>query len=106
MKLGKYQAVQGCDGYAELKGLRPGDDYAERRVARYNNTHFPVADEAEYRRRRNRKKAHRGKPVRWFEKYGPRGVAEVPRGMKNDDLEGPPGSTTSPPLSGKGGGTW
>lgn len=86
MKIGKYQTVQSCRGYENLKGLRPGDDYLEERVARYNNTYFPLADEQDYLRRRNRRKIHRGRPVQWFEKYGLRGIDHVHRQMVRNTL--------------------
>lgn len=87
MKLGKYQVVQSCRGYEHLKHLRPGDDYTEARTARYNNTCFPLEDEKDYMRRRGRRKTNRGRPVQWFEKYGPKGIAAVHRRMADDNLK-------------------
>jgi hypothetical protein len=85
-----------------LQGLRPGDNLPETTyLARYNNAHMPVQTEGDYQKRRNRKKVHRGKPVPWFEKYGPGGIRAVHRGMERGDLRAPP----SPPVSVKAGGT-
>jgi hypothetical protein len=95
LKIGKYVVAQDSGGYEALKGLRPGDSIPEATyLARYNNTHMPVETEAEYLKRRNRKKAHRGKPVPWFERYGPGGIRAVHRGMERGGLRAPP----SPPL--------
>jgi hypothetical protein len=86
VKIGKFKVIQNCRGYEALKGLRPGDDYTEERTARYNNNYFPLDDEQDYSRRRNRKKIHRGKTVQWFEKYGANGIAAVHRRMVQNDL--------------------
>jgi hypothetical protein len=86
LKVAKFKVVQASSGYEELKRLRPGDDYAEERLARYNNTHFPFDTVADYLRRRDRKKVHRGRPVEWFERYRNQGVAEVSRHMVADRL--------------------
>ena len=87
LKLGKYNIIQASNGYEDYKNLRPGDGLpVQEFAARYNNTHMPMKDEAEYLRRRNRKKTHRGKPVQWFERYGPKGISGVHRGMKMDTL--------------------
>jgi hypothetical protein len=51
-----------------------------------NNTHFPLAKEATYLHRRNRKKVHRGRPVPWFERYQAGGIAKVHRYMAEDKL--------------------
>jgi hypothetical protein len=89
MKIGKWKQVQGSKGFAGQRGLRPGDNLPEEEhTARYNNTHFPVRDEAEYARRRNRNKTHRGKYVFWFEKFGYRGISGVHREMARDKLTG------------------
>jgi hypothetical protein len=86
LKVGKFLLVQASGGWEGLKHLRPGDDYEEQRLARFNNTHFPTADEAEYRRRRDRRKVNRGRPVQWFEKWGPGGISCVHRRMNKDLL--------------------
>jgi hypothetical protein len=86
MRLGKYQVVQACQGYEHLKALRPGDDYSEPRTARYNNTYFPLADEDDYRRRRDRRKTHRGQVVEWFERFRALGIEMVHRKMGLDRL--------------------
>jgi hypothetical protein len=86
LKVAKYQIIQASRGWEGLKHLRPGDDYEEKRVARFNNLFFPVADEAEWRRRRDRKKVVRGRPVLWFERYGPGGIDCVHRHMSQDLL--------------------
>jgi hypothetical protein len=88
LKVAKYRLAQASQtGYAKLKDLRPGDNLPEEEyVQRYNNVHFPLPDEATYRRRRDRKKEHRGQPVVWFERYGPRGIARVHKAMADDKL--------------------
>jgi hypothetical protein len=88
LKVGKYLQAQASEGgYQDLKGLRPGDNLPEKEYpARYNNTHCPLRDEATYRRRRDRKKVHRLRPVLWFESYGPLGIARVHRAMADDKL--------------------
>jgi hypothetical protein len=100
LKVGLYliaQASQG--GYADLKGLRPGDNMPHQGYdARYNNVHMPLDDEATYQRRRRRKKVHRGRPVQWFERYQAGGIAAAHRAMVNDNLRlpGAPPSHPSP----------
>jgi hypothetical protein len=88
LKVGKWRQAQASEhGYQDIKGLRPGDNLPEKvHVARYNNTHFPVKDEGDYRRRRNRKRVHRCKPVAWFEKFGPLGIDRVVRQMAKNRL--------------------
>jgi hypothetical protein len=86
LKVAKYLIIQASRGWEGLKDLRPGDNYEEKRIARFNNTHFPLADEAEWRRRRDRKKVVRGRPVLWFERYGPGGIASVHQHMSQDLL--------------------
>jgi hypothetical protein len=88
MKVGKFQIVQSCNGYENLKSLRPGDDWSEARVARYNNTYFPLKDVAEFMKRMNRKKIHRGKPVKWFEQFADNGISDVHAHMASDNLHG------------------
>jgi hypothetical protein len=86
MKIGQYKIVQESSGYQELKDLRPGDDYRERRVARYNNTHFPLDILDDYVKRKGRKKVNRGKPVEWFEKYRHHGISQVHSHMYSNKL--------------------
>jgi hypothetical protein len=88
LRIPKYlQAQESAGGYVGLKGLRPGDSLPlAEYLARFNNTHMPTADAATWRKRRNRKKVHRRKPVAWFERYGPQGIARVHRKMMTDDL--------------------
>jgi hypothetical protein len=87
LTVGKWLQAQRSKGYPTLKGLRPGDDIPpETYTARYNNTHAPLADVAVYRRRRDRKKNVRGRPVRWFERFAPEGIAAVHRKMCADEL--------------------
>lgn len=86
LRIPRWKLAQQSAGYEGLKGLRPGDDLSEARTARYNNTHFPVPAEADYLRRRNRRKVHRGKEVSWFERFGREGVAAVHRRMAADRL--------------------
>jgi hypothetical protein len=86
LKVGKYNVAQASNGYETLKGFRPGDNLpVETFDARYNNTHFPLSDQRDYLRRRNRKKMSRGKPSRWFERYAP-SISAVHRAMANNDL--------------------
>jgi hypothetical protein len=86
LKVGKYNVAQSSKGYEALKDLRPGDSLPIAFYdARYNNTHFPLRDEWDYRRRRNRKKVSRGNPVQWFERYAP-SIKAVHRGMATNDL--------------------
>jgi hypothetical protein len=88
MRLGKFRVAQAsATGYGNLKPLRPGDDYREGRIARYNNNHFPLADEADYHCRRNRKKIQRGRPKLWFEKFAALGIEQVHRNMTNNRLK-------------------
>jgi hypothetical protein len=91
LKVATYLLAQeSATGYADLKGLRPGDSLPDREYpARYNNVHFPVDNEAEFLRRRNRKKIHRGLPVEWFERLRELGIAAVHRGMADDRLQPP-----------------
>jgi hypothetical protein len=78
LKIGKWRIVQKSNGYENLHDLRPGDDLPETTyTARYNNTHFPIQDEADYRRRRCRKKIDHGKPVAWFERFADGGISSV-----------------------------
>jgi hypothetical protein len=87
LKVGRYLQALNSNGYENLKGLRPGDSLPDEvHTARYSDNHMPVDDEAGYRRRKNRKKAHRGKPVPWFERYGPQGIAEFLRKVGNGGL--------------------
>jgi hypothetical protein len=83
LRIKKWKLMQGSAGQAHL---RPGDDYAEDRIARYNNNSFPLDTEADYLRRRNRRKLHRGKAVQWFEKFGQEGIAAVHGRMAADRL--------------------
>jgi hypothetical protein len=85
------KARDSVSGYADLKGLWPGDDLPKRTyTARYNNTHCPLDDEEMFRRRRDRKKVHRGQAVLWFERYAGLGIAAVHQKMLADDLHGGP----------------
>jgi hypothetical protein len=89
LKIGKWKIVQQCGGptYRGMKRLRPGDNLpTTQHEARYNNVHFPLRDEKDYLSRRNRKKAHRGRPVQWFERHGRKGVSAVLRGMRQNTL--------------------
>ncbi len=87
MKIGKWLMVQDSNGYADLKGLRPGDNLPEQEYqARYNNNHFPLRDEQDYLRRRNRKKQDRGRSVQWFERYANQGISTVHKAMKMNRL--------------------
>jgi hypothetical protein len=86
MRIGQYKIVQESSGYQELKDLRPGDDYREQRVARYNNTHFPLDTLDDYLKRKGRKKVNRGKPVEWFEKYRHHGISQVHSHMCSNKL--------------------
>jgi hypothetical protein len=88
LKVGLYWLIQASEGgYAGLKDLRSGDNLPESEyVAQYNNVYFPLANEATYLRRRNRKKLHRGRPVTWFERYRAGGIARVHRHMSQDKL--------------------
>jgi hypothetical protein len=88
MKVASYLQAQSSEGgYADRKTLRPGDNLPVKEyTANYNNTHFPLADEADYRCRRDRRKVHRGKPVRWFERYGSEGIAKVHQKMAENHL--------------------
>ena len=69
-----------------LKALRPGDSIPERTlVQRYNNIHFRLADSDDWKARHdNRKKVVRGKPNRWFERYGAAGTKAVHKAMLNN----------------------
>jgi len=87
LKIGKYQIAQNSNGYEQLKELRPGDNLPiVEYLARYNNTHFPIMDESDYQRRRNRKKVNRGHQVQWFERYTTRGISGVHLGMEKGVL--------------------
>ncbi len=86
MRIAKWRLVQQSAGYERLKGLRPGDDHEEVRAARYNNNHFPLADAADYLRRRNRRKVHRGREVSWFERFASEGIDAVHRRMAANRL--------------------
>ncbi|MBI1913224.1 MAG: hypothetical protein HYS12_00445 [Planctomycetes bacterium] len=88
LKVGLYLLIQASEtGYAGLKHLRPGDNLPDQEYpARYNNTHLPLAAEATYLRRRNRKKVHRGRPVEWFERYRAGGISRVHTFMVKDKL--------------------
>jgi hypothetical protein len=86
MKIGKFRIVQSSRGYDSLKGFRPGDKYSETRVARYNNNYFPLMNEDEYLRRKNRRKERRGKPIQWFEKYAGKGIKNMHACMHTDNL--------------------
>jgi hypothetical protein len=88
LKISKYQVVQSSRGYESLKNHRPGDDYREDRVARYNNTFHPLSDLDDYLSRKCRKKVNRGQIVRWFEKFASDGIEEVHRRMAGNRLSG------------------
>jgi hypothetical protein len=89
LKLGKYRVIQRSQGSEDLKGLRPGDNLPEREYpGRYNNTHFPLRDERDFLRRRNRKVIVRGVPFAWFERYAADGVQAVHRHMATNNLRG------------------
>jgi hypothetical protein len=89
MKVGKFLIVQNCNGFENLKVLRPGDSLPdEEHAARYNNVHFPLMDESDYLKRRNRKKVHRRQSVQWFERRGDHGIAAVHEAMKRNALRG------------------
>jgi hypothetical protein len=90
LKIGRFRQVQTGGGHEHLKGLRPGDHFEDPpTVARFNNTHMPMETLADYRRRqdRNRRRAARGRPARWFERYGPLGIRRVHRAMRRDALK-------------------
>lgn len=87
LKIGKYRLAQSSHGFAELKDLRPGDQCPDHTaVAQFNNTHCHITDEADYRRRRDRRPTVRGNKVLWFERYGPEGTAEVVQKMNDNKL--------------------
>jgi hypothetical protein len=66
----------------ELKALRPGDSLPERTFTqRYNNVHTRLADYDDWKGRYDRKKVVRGKPNRWFERYGAAGTRAVHKAM-------------------------
>jgi hypothetical protein len=86
LEMGLYRVFQSGRGYEHLRHLRPGDSYTEPRTCRYNNTHFPLADEDDSNTRRNRKKTCKGQPVPWFERFGPQGIAGVHLRMAENRL--------------------
>ena len=88
LRIPKYLQIQAsAGGFVNLKGFRPGDSLpVAAHQARFNNVHTPTPDAATWRKRRNRKKVHRGRPVAWFERYGPNGIVRVHRQMMADDL--------------------
>jgi hypothetical protein len=87
LKVGKWLIAQGSKGFASIKGLRPGDSLpVEVFTATYNNVHFPLRDEHDYRRRRRRRKVSRGKPFQWFERYAAQGIRAVHKAMANNYL--------------------
>jgi hypothetical protein len=79
LKVGMYLRAQSSrTGYQNLKRLRPGDDLPEEKhIARFNNTHMPLTNLEDFRRRQRRKKKHNRQTVLWFERFGPRGIAAV-----------------------------
>jgi hypothetical protein len=88
LKIGTFRPAQISMSYEHLWNLRPGDTIPDRTYkARYNNAHLPVDTEAQYRRRRNRRKVDHKKPVEWFEKFRRSGIAEVLRRMIVGDLK-------------------
>jgi hypothetical protein len=91
LKIRMYKRIQASAGYGDdEKDVRPGDRLpAKVRTARFNNTHFALADAADYLRRRNRKKKDRCRDVQWFEKYGAQGTRYVLQMMEQDDLRRP-----------------
>jgi hypothetical protein len=89
VKIPKYKVIQGSHGYEDQRQLRPGDDYSDQRVARFNNIAFPIVDEDDFHHRKNRRRRDHGKPTHWFEKYGPLGIEVVHRQMAADDLTAP-----------------
>lgn len=86
LKVGKYRVIQESNGYEWVKHLRPGDEWLERRVARYNNTWMPLDSEADFMRRKKRKVRDHGKDVLWFERFAQAGIKEVHRKMTKDEL--------------------
>jgi hypothetical protein len=69
--------------------LRPGDNIPDNvYLARYNNSHFPMKDERDFLRRRNRKSIVRDKPFPWFERYAADGIQSVHRRMAANNLRG------------------
>jgi hypothetical protein len=105
LKIGRYKQAQNSrDGYAPLKVLRPGDNLPEHvYLARLNNTHMPMDDEATFLRRSRRKIKHRGEDVEWFERFRSGGIERVHRQMADDDLRSP-GAPAVPPKRAKTGG--
>jgi hypothetical protein len=87
LKVASYlRAHASTTGYAHLKGLRPGDDIpAKERVARFNNTHMPLADLTDFQRRQ-RKPKRKGHEVEFFERYRAKGIAFVHARMMANKL--------------------
>jgi hypothetical protein len=88
LKVGLYRIAQAsATGYAQHKGLRPGDELpVTEYTARYNNTHIRCPDEATFRRRHDRKRRNRGVATEWFEALRAGGIAYVFRRMLQDKL--------------------
>jgi hypothetical protein len=88
LKVASYRRAQdSATGYANIRDLRPGDDKPKtEHVARYNNTHFPLADAADFHHRADRRPLHHGHPVEFFERYRQQGIAAVHAAMKTDKL--------------------
>lgn len=94
LKIGKYNQAQTISDptvgsvFDLIKKLEilPGDHIVTKRHKRYNNTHMPIMNKKEYRKRHNRKTVNKGEPVEWFEKYRDKGIQVVHQKMVQDKL--------------------
>ena len=74
MKMGKYKEVQNSAGYENLKNIRTGERYYEKRDLKVKKLHMMVRDVETFRKW---KKSSLDKRRPQFEKYGERGIDYV-----------------------------
>jgi hypothetical protein len=87
LTVGKYRVIQECSGYEGMKHLRPGDNLpTTHHQQRFNNNWFPMDNESDYLRIKNRKKTDRGKSAQFFEKFGQLGITKVHSRMTKNQL--------------------
>jgi len=79
---GKYRQVTNSKGYLELKGIRPGDEIVQERIAKFNND-WCVEDFNQYDTRKRRTVR---KNAVCFEKFAQEGIKKVHKRMMLDQL--------------------
>jgi hypothetical protein len=86
LSIGEYVHNRTINPPEAVRDLLPGDEYLQRRAARYNNVHFPLNSQADFLSRTQRKKFRSGKAVEWFERDRKKGTKFVHRMMQKNTL--------------------